>query len=309
MVLIAMPPPRWDREGRDWPNRAASRFVRAGGIRWHVQDMGEGPAVLLLHGTGASTHSFRDVLPRLARDVRVIAPDLPGHGFTETPPFYRLNLGGMARLLAHLLHEIGVRPPVGVGHSAGAAILVEMARGEACGIRTIVGFNAALRPFPGAVGPMFSAMAKVVFLNPFAPRAFAWLASDAGRVRRLIEGTGSRIDERGIELYRRLFSTSGHVAGALGMMAGWDLADLARAFPTLRQRLVLVVGDADRAVAPEDAARIARTVPDGRLVRMAGAGHLAHEERPEEAARIVREAVLETLAEGGAPNRSLEPAL
>ena len=42
--------PRWDVEGRDWPNRAASRFVDAGQLRWHVQVMGEGPVLLLLHG-------------------------------------------------------------------------------------------------------------------------------------------------------------------------------------------------------------------------------------------------------------------
>lgn len=289
MVLIAMPPPRWDREGHGWPNREASRFVHAGGIRWHVQEAGSGPTVLLLHGTGASTHSFRDVLPLLARDVHVIAPDLPGHGFTETPPFYRLNLVGMARLLAHLLGALGARPVVAVGHSAGAAILVEMARGERCGIEAIVGFNAALRPFPGAVGPLFSTMAKVIFLNPLAPRAFALLGGDARRVRQLIESTGSTIDEEGIEYYRRLFARPGHWAGLLGMMAGWELGELARAFPTLKPRLVLVAGEADRAVPPSEADRVARAVPRGEVRRVKGHGHLLHEENPELAAAIVRE--------------------
>jgi len=43
----------WERDGRDWPNRAFSRFIEAGGLRWHVQVMGQGPVALLLHGTGA----------------------------------------------------------------------------------------------------------------------------------------------------------------------------------------------------------------------------------------------------------------
>ena len=46
----------WSRDGGDWPNREASAFVEAAGIRWHVQRMGEGPPLLLLHGTGAATH-------------------------------------------------------------------------------------------------------------------------------------------------------------------------------------------------------------------------------------------------------------
>ena len=75
----------WERDGRDWPNREASRFVEAGGLRWHVQQMGRGPVLLLLHGTGASTHSWRALLPLLAKSFTVVAPDLPGHGFTATP--------------------------------------------------------------------------------------------------------------------------------------------------------------------------------------------------------------------------------
>ena len=58
--------PNWERDGRDWPNREASRFVHAAGLRWHVQVMGSGPVVLLLHGTGAATHSWRDLMPKLA---------------------------------------------------------------------------------------------------------------------------------------------------------------------------------------------------------------------------------------------------
>ena len=52
--------PDWARDGRDWPNRAASRFLLAGGLRWHVQVMGPDlsarrPVILLLHGMDAET--------------------------------------------------------------------------------------------------------------------------------------------------------------------------------------------------------------------------------------------------------------
>jgi magnesium chelatase accessory protein len=43
----------WNRDGGDWPNREASGFVEAAGSRWHVQKMGQGPPLLLIHGTGA----------------------------------------------------------------------------------------------------------------------------------------------------------------------------------------------------------------------------------------------------------------
>ena len=86
----------WERDGSDWPNRRHSRFVDAAGLRWHVQCAGAGPSLLLLHGTGAATHSWRDVLPRLATRFRVVAPDLPGHGFSSAPEDRGFSLPGMA---------------------------------------------------------------------------------------------------------------------------------------------------------------------------------------------------------------------
>ena len=66
----------WNRDGAAWPNHAVSRLVDAGGVRWHVQRMGRGPVLLLVHGTGASTHSWRALMPLLATrfDVRRLRP-------------------------------------------------------------------------------------------------------------------------------------------------------------------------------------------------------------------------------------------
>lgn len=62
----------WDSDGRDWPNREASRFVAAGPLTWHVQEKGSGPPVVLLHGTGAATHSWRHLMPLLADRKSVV---------------------------------------------------------------------------------------------------------------------------------------------------------------------------------------------------------------------------------------------
>ena len=83
-----------------WPNRESSRFVDCDGLRWHVQRAGRGPDLLLLHGTGSATHSWAGLLPRLATRFRVIAPDLPGHGFTPAPRDPVEMADAMAALLA-----------------------------------------------------------------------------------------------------------------------------------------------------------------------------------------------------------------
>ncbi|CAN5324072.1 alpha/beta fold hydrolase [soil metagenome] len=284
--------PDWTREGRDWPNREASRFLLASGLRWHVQLMGDGPPLLLLHGACAATHSWRELAPMLARDFTVVAPDLPGHGFTDTPDGDGLSLTGMSRELAGLLEALEMRPDHIVGHSAGAAVALRMALDRGVGGAGIVSLNGALAPFSGAAGHIFPAMAKLLFLNPVAQQMFAWRASQPGAVARLIESTGSTIDASGLAAYAALFRTTGHIAGALGMMARWNLEPLLADMPRLTTPVTLVAAERDLAVTPKVAQAAHARLPNSTVTPLPGLGHLAHEEAPARVAEIIRAAVL-----------------
>ena len=119
----------WDTDGRDWPNRAHSHFVKAAGLNWHVQQFGlkssnefNAKKILLLHGTGSTSHTWRDVAPLLALRYHVLALDMPGHGFTSMPSSEEQSLNGMARKVAELLRVMSFTPTLVVGHSAGAAV-------------------------------------------------------------------------------------------------------------------------------------------------------------------------------------------
>lgn len=283
--------PDWEVEGRNWPNRTASRFVTVDDLRWHVQEMGPvgqgAPTVLLLHGAGAATHSWRALTTLLAERFRVVALDLPGHGFTGTPPGNGLSLPAMARRTGALLQALGARPALVVGHSAGAAIAVRMSLDGRLGAAPIVSINGALQPFAGAVAPLFQGLALGLFANPLAVRMFAGGAGDRGRVKRMLAGTGSQIDDVGVDLYQRLLRKPAHVAGTLGMMASWDLRSLRREFARLKAPLTLVVGSRDQAVPPSVAAGVQASAPRAEIVSLEGLGHLAHEERPDLVADII----------------------
>lgn len=284
---MIMGKPDWSREGRDWPNREASRFVQAAGLKWHVQILGRGPPLLLLHGAGAATHSWRDLAPRLADRFTLVAPDLPGHGFTQTPHGAGLSLEGMSAGVGDLLGALGIRPEMAVGHSAGAALALALRLSDRIGERGVVSINGALKPFPGAAGHVFPAMAKLLFVNPFADQVFAWRASQPGAVERLLEGTGSRIDKIGLEAYSKLLRTTGHVGGALGMMAHWDLHGLQARLADIPMPLTLISGLSDRAVPPDVARSLKARAPQATLIELKGLGHLAHEEDPGRLAGLI----------------------
>jgi magnesium chelatase accessory protein len=288
----------WSRDGKDWPNRDASSFVQAAGIRWHVQRMGQGPPLLLIHGTGAATHSWRGLMPMLAQQFAIVAPDLPGHGFTQSPPAHRLSLPGMASDLSQLLRVLDFKPGIVVGHSAGAAILARMCLDGKIAPRLLVSLNGAFMPFGGAAHHLLSPLAKLLVMNPFAPRIFAWQASNAGAVERLIENTGSKIDPQGIALYGRLVRTPAHVAAALRMMANWRLEPLLHDLPRLTTALVLVAASNDRSVSPDVARQVREICPQGVIERVSGLGHLAHEEQPQLVADLIMKHAARTNSSG-----------
>ncbi len=279
----------WERDGRDWPNREASRFVRAGGLCWHVQQMGQGPVILLLHGTGASTHSFRDLAPALAGTFIVIAPDLPGHGFTEMPPAQKVSLPGMAASLGELLQVLGMEPALAAGHSAGAAIIARMTLDKMIAPRGLVSINGAFQPFRGIAGQIFSPIARVLAGSTWAARLFAWRAEDKAVIQNLLDATGSKIDPVGVELYGRLVRNPVHAQAALLMMANWDLNPLMRDLPRLATPLLLIVGGDDKTVSPDESFQVRDMLPNAKVEYLRGLGHLAHEERPQEVAAIITE--------------------
>ena len=286
----------WETDGANWPHRAASRFVSSSGLLWHVQHWRRSaPVVVLIHGTGASSHSWRDMVPLLEPHCELVLMDLPGHAFTSMPvggpSSSMMSMPGMAQALAALFDALAIRPTLVVGHSAGAAVAVRMCLDHLIQPRSLLSINGALTPLEGLSGRIFSPLAKVLTLAPLVPELFAWRAAGPAVLDRLIHGTGSTLNPEGVALYRQLVSNPGHAAGALGMMANWDLPKLWRDLPHLMTPLNLVVGANDHIVSPDTGLRVASALtaqPRPVVQTLPGLGHLAHEEAPELiAARIV----------------------
>jgi len=269
----------------DWPHRAASQQVSAGGVSWHIQRFGAGPALLLIHGTGASTHSFRHVASQLAEEFEIVMVDLPGHGFTgvmETPA-----LPAVSQALGALLRQLDIEPAAAAGHSAGAAVILRMALDGHMEPKVLIGLCPALQPYGGAADGIASKAVKLALLNPLAPRLFS-MRANGRRVARLIAKTGSHLDEEGVDIYTRLLKRPAHVAGALRLMANWKLRPLLDDLGRLDTPVTLVTGAHDRATPPAGVEAAARSIRAHSLIRLPGLGHLAHEEDPAAASDLIR---------------------
>ncbi len=270
----------------DWPLRSASRALAVAPHHWHVQITGHGRDILLLHGAGASAHSWHRLMARLDEDFRLIAPDLPGHGYTRSPRG-RSSLSQVARDVAALLDQLHSVPRFVVGHSAGGAIALEMARQKLLPLDRIVVINGALEDFKGPAGVLFPVMARFLALNPFTS-SFLSRGSSVAQVRNIIGATGTDLDEEALSLYTRLISRREHVDGTLAMMAQWSLRALNAALPSIEVPTLFLHGDRDQAVRVVVAHRAAGAMPNASLQVLDDVGHIAQEEAPDRVADSIR---------------------
>ncbi len=281
----------------DWSGRTFSRFVEVDGIRWHIQQRGAGPVLLLIHGTGGSTHSWAACADALAATHTVLAVDLPGHGFTArtlagrrgAPPTDRpahadldqgFALAGMARALGGLLRSLNLSPQLVAGHSAGVPILMQLALDGYIAPKRIVGFNPALVPPPQLYVTLLAPLLGLIVERDVVAQGGAWLARATGLVELMLGSSGSTLTAEQLARYRWLLERPEHVHAALTMMSRWDLPQLLRDALALRVPLELIGGTRDRWVPPQALARIVERMPMARFETVE-AGHLIPDERPE----------------------------
>lgn len=286
---------KWPNDAEGWPLREYSRLVLHKPHRWHVQEAGKGDTLLLIHGAGGATQSWRKLMPILMQTHHVVAVDLPGQGFTQIGAQQRCGLDHMATDLLALVRHEGWTPTAIIGHSAGTAIALRMIE---LGLRpkVAIGINAALGNFKGVAGWLFPAMAKLLAITPFSASLFASKATPSS-IKNLLSGTGSALDAQGETLYLRLASDKGHVDATLSMMAQWSLDALRMRLGKIDTPVHLITGSNDRAVPPETSVEAASMLANATTKELSGLGHLAHEE---DAERVATE-IYKVLEQKGPP--------
>ncbi|EYD75911.1 hypothetical protein Rumeso_02529 [Rubellimicrobium mesophilum DSM 19309] len=122
---------------RDYP--AGGAFLDVDGVRLHYAEQGgDGPAVVFLHGNPGSLHDFDAVLPLAARqELRAIAFDRPGHGYSERPAG-QVDVHEQARLIHDALAQLGVTKPILVAHSWSGALALAYALDHPGEVRGLV---------------------------------------------------------------------------------------------------------------------------------------------------------------------------
>lgn len=288
-----------------WPNKASSHFVSIGQINWHIQTHpSRKPShltIVLLHGTGSSTHSWSDLIHALTEAACVVNVDLPGHGFTTGADQRLLTLPAMARELHRLLLAIDLQGDVAlVGHSAGAPLAMEWALSHANDqtlpfrLRHIVGLNPSLVPPPSLYTILLGPIVAPIATSGPVTGLLAFIAANTSMVDQLLDSTASVIPEHHRRHYRYLFTRANHVQGAMGFMAGADLPSILSRGDQLRIPIHFLIGANDAWVKEAPLQKVIQESFPKAITTVWPGGHLLHEERPEAVARWITNALSES---------------
>jgi len=279
------------------------QYVMVHGYRRAYVKAGSGPAVLLVHGIGDSSDTWRPVLENLAKDHTVIAPDLLGHGRSEKPRA-DYTIGGYANGMRDLLSVLEVERATVVGHSLGGGVAAQFAYQfpERCERLVLVGSGGLGR----TVSPLLrvAAVPGAEALMPLLGLPPVKLFSRIGAgILRMFHTSLGRDAEEILAVFDALPDTEARRAILRTLRSGvdWrgqvitmlDRAYLAGGVPTL-----IVWGRRD-AIIPLGHARLAHLAfPDSEVVVFDEAGHFPHHTDPPRFARVVREFVAGTQPAG-----------
>ncbi|MBI4978677.1 MAG: alpha/beta hydrolase [Spirochaetes bacterium] len=266
-----------------WPE---SRFTNVNGLNVHYRIAGSGaPAMVLLHGFGASVYSWREVIRPLSAYGTVIAFDYPPFGLTARPvsgeitnrdPF---SIASSAALVRDMIQLFGFSNAVLVGNSLGGMLAVVTAFDYRESVTGLVLVDAAI--YGGGPPSWLHSLAQFPQVDHIGPLIVRPLQETGVRILVSAWHDSNRVTADIISNYSRPVQ-----------MSNWDVAlwrfttaerpkGISHRLKELHLPVLVVSGDDDRLVPMSNSIRLARDIPGARLVIISNCGHVPQEEQPE----------------------------
>ena len=250
-------------------NPELGRTVMAAGLRTNVHDSGEGPPVLLIHGSGPGVSgwaNWRGTMPVMAQQARVIVPDIAGFGFTERPNHSAYTLDFWVRHLVGVMDALGVAQADIVGNSFGGALSLAIAARHPERVRRLV--------LMGSVGLVFP-------LTPGLDAVWGYTPSIAN-MRSLLDifaHDRSLVTDELAELRYRASIRPGFQDSYAAMFPAprqrgiEALATAEDSIAALPHRVLVVHGREDQVIPPENSLRFHRLIRRSELHMFGECGH------------------------------------
>jgi pimeloyl-ACP methyl ester carboxylesterase len=251
------------------------------------REQGSGPAVLLLHGWPTSSFLWREVMPPIAANNRVVAIDLPGFGVSDKPLDVRYGFTFFTRTIDGFLAALDIDTVALAGHDIGGPIALHWALHRPNRTTRLALLNTIVYPeFSDAVLEFVKACTT--------PEPRERLTSPAGLAEVMRTGLAdpTRLTDEVLAAVREPFDSEESRIALANAGIGLEVdgfAELARRLPTLRPPMRLIYGEQDR-ILPDiatTAARLKHDLPHIEITALPDRGHFLQEEAGPEVGRML----------------------
>ena len=277
-----------DASNNFWPHYEYSKFLETDKFVWHYQLIGKpgNPIMLLIHGAGASSHSWASLIPKL-QEFQILAVDLPGHRFSKIKKGIKPQHDIIVRDLVVLFDALKIKPNVFVGHSIGAVIVLSLSDVYKGPLSSVVLINGALERFEGPAATIFPLMAKVFYASPLTKYWIRIFNSAETSLRKFLSISGSNLKSKNIDYYLQLMANEAHVTGTLAFISSWSIGDIEKKLEKINVPSLFLAGMSDGIVNYKTSVRANKKAFNAKIKLFENEGHLIHEVSSEKVAKEI----------------------
>lgn len=261
------------------------RFLQIGDQLVHVEMAGSGPPLVLVHGFGASTYSWRRVMPRLAESFRVVAVDLSGFGYTQRPrDRARYTREAQGELILSVMDALGFETAHLMGHSYGGGISLWIAWKHPERLRSLVLVDSSA---PTYANDRRSELASFRPLTALFLRTWALRPSTVRKSLLRSFHDDSLVTPELVDAYWQRVRIEGVVNSYYGLTIPIQGPVDTVVLDEIRVPALVVWGAQDTLISVESGRRAAARMPHAEFAVIDESGHIPMEERPEELLGLV----------------------
>ncbi|MEE4195091.1 MAG: alpha/beta hydrolase [Anaerolineae bacterium] len=264
-----------------------SRTVEINGVNLHYIESGEGDTlILLLHGFGASTFSWRAVIEPLTAFGQVVAYDRPAFGLTERPlprnymwtPGNPYDEQANIDYVIGLIDYFGAEKAVLIGNSAGGRVALATAVAYPERVQALVLVDSV--GGAGSRSSLFNVLLKLPQVRAIGPYAVRGISSSGVDTIYRAWYDPSLVTEEIVEGYKLPLQVENWDRALFEFTAAGSRPDLVEDFDRLTMPVLVLSGDDDRIVPVETAIELAGQIEGSELVIFENCGHVPQEECP-----------------------------
>lgn len=260
-----------------------SWFTIVDGVRIHYQEAGDekAPPMILIHGFISSNLIWSEVfLPLAAAGFRVIAPDLPGYGYSDKPDSPDYTIESQARAVIGLMDRLEIERAVIVGASYGGAVAAMIALDYPERVERLVLVGTVSNDEPKK--KLLLRLSRLPLVGDIVTPLFLgsrWILRK--RIEEMYRRLGKPVDEHKLAARHHLLATANVHRAMIRTVRRWSANRIQREASRIRQPTLIVWGDSDTHIPLAEGFRLRNTIPDSRLIVFRNCGHLPPSEYPE----------------------------